>query len=238
MSHQRKMKRKIIITIIAVLVVIAGIIGFFAVKDLKQEKNLCEEIASIQELTANIGHVDMDQVNEKLQRTVTTGDYAVVEQAVKNYMADNFNAMITISNVLDDTELTTALTAENYEADGPDFVKTKQILTDLQNQLTDAKETMKTLASTDGMMSYLKNMEDSYYIDLYKEIIGAEEVSAEDINDMEASVDDVWNLIQSELSVLDFLAENKGNWEVQDGTITFNSDELMNQYNQLLLAVQ
>lgn len=232
------MKRKMIIAIIAVLALIAGIIGFFAVKDLKQENNLREEIASIQKLTANVGQIDIEQVNEKLQRIVTTGDYAVVEQAVKNYMTDNFNAMITISNVLNDTELTTALTAENYEADGPNFVKTKQILTDLQNQLTDAKKAMGTLASKDGMMSYLKNMEDSYYIDLYKEIIGAEEMSEEDIKDMEVSVDDVWNLIQSELSVLDFLAENKGSWEVQDGTIAFSSDELTNQYNQLLLAVQ
>lgn len=88
----------------------------------------------------------MDAVNEKLERTVTTGDYAKVEKAVKNYMADNINNAITIAESLNDEVLTSVLTAENYMSDGLDFVKTKLLLSDMEKRLTKAKEEVKRLS--------------------------------------------------------------------------------------------
>ncbi|MDU1708216.1 MAG: hypothetical protein E6826_06850 [Anaerococcus vaginalis] len=52
------------------------------------------------------------------------------------------------------------------------------------------------------------------------------------------NIDDIVNLIQSEQNVLEFLSENKNMWNVQNGKIQFDDDILLNQYNQLLLAVQ
>ena len=138
------MKKKILIIIGVLILLVAILIAVFVVKDLRQEKTLRDEIASIQEL-AGSEQMDMDAVNEKLGHIVTTGDYAKVEKAVKNYMVDNFNNAITIAEVLSDEVLTSALTAENYASDGPDFVKTKLLLSDLQKRLTKAKEEQKTL---------------------------------------------------------------------------------------------
>ena len=86
-------------------------------------------------------------------------------------------------------------------------------------------------------MSYLKNVDDSYYIDLYKEMMG-EKSTVDDIKNIEKNIDDVVNLIQSQQNVLKFLSENKNMWNVQNGKIQFDDDNLLNQYNQLLLAVQ
>lgn len=86
-------------------------------------------------------------------------------------------------------------------------------------------------------MSYLKNVDDSYYIDLYKEMMG-EKSTVDDIKDIKKNIDDVVNLIQSQQNVLEFLSENKNMWNVQNGKIQFDDDNLLNQYNQLLLAVQ
>ena len=84
-------------------------------------------------------------------------------------------------------------------------------------------------------MSYLKDKEDSYYVDLYKEIIGEEESASEDAIEIEQSIDEVLDMVAVEQSVIDFLSESKGQWTVQDGIIAF-SDEVLNvQYNQLLL---
>lgn len=176
------MKKKILITIGVLILLVAILIAVFVVKDLRQEKTLRDEIASIQELA---GSEQMDAVNEKLGHIVTTGDYAKVEKAVKNYMADNFNNAITIAEVLSDEVLTSALTAENYTSDGPDFVKTKLLLSDLQKRLTKAKEEQKRLSTNETVMSYLKDKEDSYYVDLYKEIIGEEESASEDAIEFE-----------------------------------------------------
>lgn len=230
------MKKKIIITIGVVVILIAVVIAIFVVKDFRQEKTLRDEIASIQKLT-DPEQMDMDAVNEKLGRTVTTGDYAKVEKAVKNYMADNFNNAITIAEVLNDEVLTNALTAENYASDGPDFVKTKLLLDDLEKRLSSAKEEMNRLSKDETAMSYLKGIEDSYYVDLYKEFIG-EETSSEETSDMTQSLDEILKVIAAEQAVIDFLSSNKGQWEVQSGSIAFFNDALLEQYNQLLLQVQ
>lgn len=231
------MKRKIFIISGVVLLLIAVLIAIFVVKDLRQEKVLRDEISSIQELTDS-EQMDMDAVNEKLGRTVTTGDYAKVEKAVKNYMADNFNNAITIAEVLNDEVLTNALTAENYASDGPDFVKTKLLLSDMKERLTKAKEEMKRLSESETVMSYLKDKEDSYYVDLYKEIMGEEETASGDASEIEQSIDEVLDMIAVEQSVIDFLSENKGQWTVQDGAIAFSDDALNDQYNQLLLELE
>lgn len=229
------MKKKLILSTVIMVLVALILLMIFVVKDLRQEKTLRDEIASIQELA---GSEQMDAVNEKLGHIVTTGDYAKVEKAVKNYMADNFNNAITIAEALNDEVLTNALTAENYMSDGPDFVKTKLLLSDLQKRLTKAKEEQKRLSTNETVMSYLKDKEDSYYVDLYKEIIGEEESASEDAIEIEQSIDEVLDMVAVEQSVIDFLSENKGQWTVQDGIIAF-SDEVLNvQYNQLLLELE
>lgn len=231
------MKKKNVIILISTVFIIIILIAIFVVKDLRQEKTLRDEIASIQEL-AGLEQMDMDAVNEKLGRIVTTGDYAKVEKAVKNYMADNFNNAITIAEALNDEVLTNALTAENYMSDGPDFVKTKLLLNDLKERLTNAKEEMKRLSEDETVMSYLKDKEDSYYVDLYKEIIGEEESASEDAIEIEQSIDEVLDMVAVEQSVIDFLSENKGQWTVQDGIIAFSDEALNVQYNQLLLELE
>lgn len=229
------MKKKMFFITIGIILCLIfwGII--FVVRDLRQEKTLRDEIASIQELA---GSEQMDAVNEKLGHIVTTGDYAKVEKAVKNYMADNFNNAITIAEVLSDEVLTSALTAENYTSDGPDFVKTKLLLDDLKERLTNAKEEMKRLSEDETVMSYLKDKEDSYYVDLYKEIIGEEESASEDAIEIGQSIDEVLDMVAVEQSVIDFLSENKGQWTVQDGIIAFSDEALNVQYNQLLLELE
>lgn len=212
------MKKKILITIGVLILLIAILVAIFVVKDLRQEKTLRDEIASIQELA---GSEQMDAVNEKLGHIVTTGDYAKVEKAVKNYMADNFNNAITIAEVLSDEVLTSALTAENYASDGPDFVKTKLLLSDLQKRLTKAKEEQKRLSTNETVMSYLKDKEDSYYVELYKEIIGEEESASEDAIEIGQSIDEVLDMVAVEQSVIDFCQKIKDNGQYRMALLHF-----------------
>ena len=204
------MRRKIIIVIVVVVLVIVATITFFVIKDLQQEKSLRKEIDEIQKEMVDFEQIDVDKISKKLKATVTTGDYAKIEKAIKNYMADN------------------------YQNDGPDFVKTRKILKNTQDKLSASKETMIILSKDDTVMSYLKNVDDSYYIDLYKEMVGEES----SVDDIKKNIDDIVNLIQSQQNVLEFLSENKNMWNVQNGKIQFDDDILLNQYNQLLLAVQ
>lgn len=97
---------------------------------------------------------------------------------------------------------------------------------------------MKELQSEEKMMSYLDKDVDSYYVDLYKELIGEDGMTEEDIAEIEGYVNEVLEIISIEQEVIEFLVQNKGNWEVRDGQISFANDELADQYNQLLLKLE
>ena len=121
------MKKKIFIGIGVVLVLIVITIGYFVVTDLNQESKLENELIEISDMV-NEDNVDIDAVYERLNSTVTTGDYKVVEIAFKTYLKDNFDNTLKIAEILEDEKLVNILTPENYLNDGKDFIKTKEYI--------------------------------------------------------------------------------------------------------------
>lgn len=119
---------KWIILIIIVLIVIG--IGILLVKDLKQEDTLREEILAFDNLTRE-EKIDLEKIDEKIRKIKTTGDYGVVEKAVKEYWGDIINTSIDLTNILNDEKIEKVLTAENYKEDGPDFIETKKYLQEI-----------------------------------------------------------------------------------------------------------
>ena len=126
-KKEKKSKTKILIIIGAIVAVIAGLIIYGVVVDLNQEKKLKEELDYLYEIT-NKEDYDEKEVNKILNRTVTTGDYKKVEVAYKKYTKDCFTILTDITSVLGNDRLSYVLTADNYQEDGKDFVKTKEYL--------------------------------------------------------------------------------------------------------------
>ena len=228
------MKKKILITIGIIILIVIGVIAYFVITDLQQEDKLTAELQEISNLV-NSQDVDIDQINEKLDRTVTRGDYAVVEQSFKQYLKDNFDVSIKIANILNDERLTNVLTAENYENDGKDFVETKNYISTTKDQLETYKTEYKEFFTEDKAMSYIndKNL-DSYYTDLYKQELVGDIENDNDSEVVENAIDDIIGILDIYEEVINFLVDNQNNWNIQDDTITFASESLQNQYNELI----
>ena len=121
------MKKVIIGVIIAIVVVAIVGIGILVVNDFRQEDILRQEMLEFENLT-RAENIDLDQMDQKIREIKTTGDYGVLEKAMKDYLADVVNATVGIADVLNDERIVNVLTPENYAEDGPDFVQTKQFL--------------------------------------------------------------------------------------------------------------
>ena len=76
------MKKKVLIAVLIIIVIALVVIGYFVFSDMMQEDKLKTELTEIYQLT-NAETIDMDAINERLNRTITKGDYAVVEEAFK-----------------------------------------------------------------------------------------------------------------------------------------------------------
>ena len=229
------MKKAIIGVIIAIVVVIVVGIGILVVNDFRQEDILRQEMLEFENLT-RAENIDLNQIDQRIRELKTTGDCGVLEKAMKNYLADVVNTSIDIANVLNDEKIINTLTPENYEADGPDFVQTKQFLEEAKSKIEENKTKVLELLTNEGAMSYIENKNlDQYYIDLYKEIVLSEDTAIEeDTNELESSLNEAIKILDIETQVINFLSENKNGWNIQDGNIVFNSETLQNQYNEYL----
>ncbi len=228
------MKKKILIAILIVIVIAIAVIGYFVLNDMIQEGKLKKEIIDLNQLS-NAENIDMDAINDRLNRTVTTGDYAIVENSCKSYLRENFNNIIQIAEILNDEKLTTLLTVENYQSDGKNFTESKNYITTTRTILEDCKTKYTEFLTEDKAMSYINNKGlDSYYIDLYKkEFVGDMDSIPKD-NTVENSIDEIIEILNTSEEVLNLLSENQDTWEIQGENIAFSNKELSNKYDELI----
>lgn len=228
------MKKKILIIVGIIILIVIGVIAYFVITDLQQEDKLTAELQEISNLV-NSQNIDIDQINERLDRTVTRGDYVVVEQSFKQYLKDNFDVSMKIADILNDEKLTTILTADNYKQDGKDFIETKNYISTTRDQLETYKTEYKDFFTEDKVMSYIndKNL-DSYYTDLYKQELVGDIESDNETEVVESAINDVIGILDIYEEVINFLVDNQNSWNVQDDTIEFTSESLQNQYNSLI----
>lgn len=231
------MKKKILIAILIIIVIAIAIVGYFVFSDMMQEDKLKTELSELQQLV-NTENIDMDAVNERLDRTITSGDYAQVENAFKSYLRENFDNSIQIANILNDEKITTLLTVENYESDGKDFTESKEYITNTRETLEECKAKYTEFLTEEKAMSYINDKGlDSYYTDLYKnEFIGDMSSASQDTT-VQNSIDEVITILNTSEEVLNLLSENQNSWEIDGENISFNSESLSNQYDELVKSL-
>lgn len=228
------MKKKILITLLIIIVIALIGVGYFVFTDMQQEEKLKTELTELSELS-NAQNIDIDEINNRLDRIVTKGDYATVENAFKTYLRDNFNNSIQIANILNDEKITTLLTVENYKEDGKDFIKSKDYITTTKTTLEDCKNKYTEFLTEEKAMSYINDKGlDSYYTDLYKEEFVGDMSSASQDTTVQDSIDEIIKLLNTSEKVLNLLSENQNSWELDGENIVFDNQNLSNQYDELI----
>ena len=221
----------IIATLIAIIIV--GF-GYFFVQDFKTEDNLKKEFQEINNMI-NKKNINIEEVNNRLKRTISSGDYEIVEKAYKQYLLDNFNNLIEISEILSDEKLANNLTIDNYKIDGPNFEKTKKYISDTTQKLEICKQKYQEFLTEEKIMSYIneENLH-SYYVDFYKnKLVGNLDEIQQD-NSLENAINKIIQVLNDSEKIINFLADNKGKWEIQEDGIMFKNERLSNEYKKLI----
>ena len=228
------MKKKILIIITIIIIVALGTIGYIVFTDIKQEEKLMTELNEISDLV-NSENINMDNVNQRLDRIVTTGDYAIVEDSFKSYLRENFDNTMQIAEILNDEKIVNILTAQNYKEDGKDFVNTKEYIKTTREKLESCKTKYVEFFTEEKAMSYINNKGlDSYYIDLYKEEFVGDIENTGDTKTVEDSINEIIEILNISEETINLLSENKNSWEVQGENIVFSNDSLSEKYDELI----
>lgn len=221
-----------ILVIVAILVLIA-LGGFFGYQKY-QEYLLSRE-------TDKIGHLDIlkDQVDMKIY---TTGDYAVVEKTMKNYIADYGKISQQVITLIDDDTLKNLLTVERIEQDGKEFHDT---LTYLQKKKTDIEKVMNqmiTMTSDQEIMNTIQKEKVSVsYQNLYRKMMLDSDIASalkQEQNNLIDTKEKTLVFIDNYIKIFEFLKANGSSYMVSDGQILFQNESLYQQYQSLVSSLQ
>lgn len=179
---------------------------------------------------------EFKEISRRLNTTVTTGDYQKIEKAAKKYFTDILDDLIDLVTVLNDERITNILTVDNYVNDGKEFLTTRKYIKDTKEKLITGRDSYYELFTEEKVMTYLDGLTiDDYYRDFYRnEIIGDIENEKND-KTVEKAINQIIDMLDDSEKIINFLVENKNAWEIEGDTIVFDTNELVDQYNNLLL---
>ena len=122
------------------------------------------------------------------------------------------------------------ITYKNYQEDGPNFSSTKTYINTTKTKLENYKNLYKEFLTEEKAKSYLKEELDSYYQEFYIEQI----IGKENDETIIADIDNIIEILNNSKVIIDFLVNYQDNWYLEDNYIYFTSEELTNQYDNLL----
>ena len=230
-SKKRKINKKkiIVAVIITVFVLVGGITACTVITDSKQESILREEVKILSKKD-----ITKDRYNVTIK---THGDYAVVEKAIKEYLDDYAVTLQSLLKIMDDKQLANILSIDNLKSDGPDFVKTKEYLTNTKKDFNEKLTKLTNMTSEDEIMKQIKSKNlDKFYVNLYEELMlrgvgGSDFKTSRD--DLEKASSTINNILDTESKMIDLLVSNKGNWSIENNKLVFKNTDILNKYNEL-----
>lgn len=234
---KKNIKIGIIVGVILLIIAIVG--GYLFFNDIMQKSKMIVEFEQIKEMT-QAEDLDLEKLKEKTSNIVSSGKYATVEKAAKNYASDVFSKAFEIKTLLQDEKIAQLLTASNYTKDGPEFVESKKYLSETKQKLEEGKTQMLSYFEESKINSYIEaETTNGSAIQLYQEFLSQDiKMSDSEKREIETSIDKVVSMLGIQEEVINFLVQNKGNWQVQGDKIVFHSNSLVTAYNAFLTRLR
>ncbi len=232
------MNKKIKIGINIFLILLVGMIAFLIIRQFLVESKVKKEINELYSLIY-AEQYDFDLIYGKLNKIISEEGYAIVENSAKEYLGDVFDKVLDFTNILNDEKIASILTIENFKNDGKDFKESKEYLKKTKQNILNLEAEMLGNLKEETIMAYIvdENLEDSY-VNLYKSFDFAKSKELKNKREtIEKTVDDFVFRIEKEEEIIDFLVKNKNDWSIKGESINFNSEQLSDQYNEMISEI-
>lgn len=227
-------KKKFFIIFLFILLDAFLLVGYLVIRDKTNLNNLNKEVTEINKLDITKDSFD--------RRIKTSGDYALVEKTIKNYLNEYSNGVQNVKNTMDDSRLTTILSYDNYSTDGFEFVESFKYLNTTKEAFNKEIDLLIEKSSKEYIEKYInKNIEDKYFNDLCKDLMVTEEriKSLEETKKtLEVIKSKVNKIIDSSVEVLNLLKDNKNDCVLEEGQIKFKSKSVYDKYNELVNKIK
>ena len=234
MKINRKGKKSIkigILVLICILVIFLGLIIVEVVRELHEEKVLKQEV-----IAYSNKNLATDNFNIKIK---TKGDYAYVEEAIKQFYKQLSDNVKTANSYLHNQHLTNILSPQSLINDRPDFSLSHVTITNTKDNLNKIISNIKQLCEEKTIKNWLDKdkLDDSdYYYNLYLQLMYTDK-DKKQFQDIKAEMEQLSVSLDNYLNTLDgiltFLTIHDNEIQYSDN-LYFSSDGVYKEYKQLI----
>ena len=227
-------RKKFFIIFLFILLDSFLVVGYLVIRDKTNLTNLNKEIKEINKL---------DITKDKYDRRIkTSGDYALVEKTIKNYLNDYSKGIQEIKNTMNDSKLTKILSFDNYSTDGFEFVESFKYLESEKKDFNKEIDLLIEKSNKKYIEKYIdKKIKDRYFNDLCNELmvtdkrINSLEETKKTLEEIKSKVN---KIIDTSTEVLNLLKDNKDDCVLEEGQIKFKSKSVFDKYNELINKIR
>ena len=227
-------KKKFFLIFLFILLDMFLLIGFLVIRDATSLNDLKKEVKSLDKLD-----MSKDRYNKSIK---SSGEYKIVEKAIKTYLDDNAVLMQSVLSIMSDSKLTKILSFDNYKKDGPEFEKSLSYLDTTKKDFNKNVDKLIKNLNEDSARKYIDGkINDKYYRDLYFDLMITDKRMKDFENNKEllnTTKDKVNNILDTSTELLNFLKNNKDNYILEDNEIKFKNRDLYNRYNEYIYRIQ
>ena len=227
-------KKKFFITFLFILLDAFLLVGYLVIRDKTNLTDLKKEVKEINKLD-----ITKDNYNRRIK---TSGDYALVEKTIKNYLNDYSKGVQEVKSTMNDSKLTKILSFDNYTSDGFEFVESYKYLNSEKEEFNKEIDSLIEKSNKKSIEKYIdKKIKDKYYNNLCTELMITEErlkSFEETKKTLEEIKTKVNKVIDTSTEVLNLLKDNKDDCVLEDGQIKFKSKAVFDKYNELINKIK
>lgn len=237
-GKKKKSRKGIITAILVVIIIVAGIVTFVAYHA-SQIGLLTTQMQTMQESGVLNADGTVNQEAKIDMEIKTKGGYAVVEQTMKDYLNETLTLAQQAETIYNQEEIEALLSVENIQNDGPEFTQTKTKITQMRTDIEEYIDRFIELCNEENLLSAIDDKDvGNYYKELYKQLVVDDEAGKE-LEQVATQLEEAKGTIISAFdyiyNIVEFLSQNSEAWTIQNGQIAFYDQNIMNEYNELIL---
>lgn len=228
----KKIERVLFIIVGGSFLLLCAAVGIATFSDLTVETKLDMEMEAIEKVL-NKDTVDENQLSQYLSRDIVGGTYNLVEKAYKKYVKDIVKLADDIKIFNDSVDLKYVFTIDNIKEDGPDFPSTKEVIKNYKEQLEKNKKKLDKKKEENFEEFLPVNKKNTYYRKYLQENI-QKLFRMKYLKNILVDFSKKEEMIEKTDTLLNFLIDNKEDWEIKKDEVTFNTEQNKTDYDQLL----
>lgn len=169
-----------------------------------------------------------------IARTSASGEWGVLERAVKDYVKDRFDSIDTLLEYRDDDTILDALNPDVLRDNAPDLTGQLNYLNEAKDRIVKAKEQFKRIATIDDAVESVKDKLNDEMLKIYKNDIGGDFSDDETRDNVLDTFDTLLAAVEATIAKLEILKANPNAWDASGNELIFSDPAVQKQYDAVL----